>query len=151
MLFKFTGIQCPKGNWFSVIKHEMWRGKRDTTRNISCSISVSSTFHVKSRKFGLLFGQWTRSQQSYLLKNVHSVQFTHPHSHVFLSSSQSIIWLCGVVFATRPCGERICERMWDWPGCLVLIHEAMWGEDMWEDVGLTWLLIHEAGRMENGD
>ena len=20
----------------------------------------------------------------------------------------------------RPCGERICERMWDWPGCLYM-------------------------------
>ena len=28
-----------------------------TTRNISCSIMFSSTFHVISRKFGLLFGQ----------------------------------------------------------------------------------------------
>ena len=28
--------------------------KRDTTRNISCSIMFSSTFHVISRKFGLL-------------------------------------------------------------------------------------------------
>ena len=39
---------CPKGNRFSA----MLRGKRDTRRNsISSSISVSSTFHVISRKF----------------------------------------------------------------------------------------------------
>ena len=34
-------------------------GKRDTTRNFLCSISFSSTFHVITRKFGLLFGQCT--------------------------------------------------------------------------------------------
>ena len=34
---------------------ENW--KRDTTRNISCNISFSSTFHVISRKFELIFGQ----------------------------------------------------------------------------------------------
>ena len=34
-------------------------GKHDTcsTRNFSCSIPFSSTFHVISWKFGLLFGQ----------------------------------------------------------------------------------------------
>ena len=47
---------CPNGNRFSAIKHEMWQRKRDTTRNISCSILFSSTFHGISRKFGLLFG-----------------------------------------------------------------------------------------------
>ena len=33
----------------------MWRGKRDTTRNISCSITFSSTFHDLSRKFFITF------------------------------------------------------------------------------------------------
>ena len=32
-------IHCPTGNWLSEIKHEIQRGKRDTTRNSSC-------FHV---------------------------------------------------------------------------------------------------------
>ena len=35
----------------------MLRRKRDTTQNISCSISFPSIFPVISRKFGLLFGQ----------------------------------------------------------------------------------------------
>ena len=32
-------------------------GKRDITRNISCSIMFSTTFNYIPRKFGLLFGQ----------------------------------------------------------------------------------------------
>ena len=36
-------------------------GKRDTMRNISCSIMFSTTFHVISRTFGLLFGQCVKN------------------------------------------------------------------------------------------
>ena len=35
----------------------MWWGKPDTKRNISCSITFSSTFHVRLQKFGLIFQQ----------------------------------------------------------------------------------------------
>ena len=47
---------CLKGNQFSAIEHEMYRGKRDTMQNISYSISFSSTFHDISQKFGFTFG-----------------------------------------------------------------------------------------------
>ena len=41
---------------FSAIEYEiMYRGKLETTRNISCSNSFFSTFHVISRKFWFLF------------------------------------------------------------------------------------------------
>ena len=33
----------------------MEQGKRDTTRNISCSISFSATFHVTSGNFDYFF------------------------------------------------------------------------------------------------
>ena len=36
---------------FSAIYHKMWRGKRDTSRNITCSISFFSTFRIISRNF----------------------------------------------------------------------------------------------------
>ena len=40
----------------------MQRGKRDTTRNIACTCSISffSTFCVLSRQFGILFEQCRR-------------------------------------------------------------------------------------------
>ena len=39
-------IHCPRDNRFSEIYQEILRGKRDTTRNISCSISFSCAVRV---------------------------------------------------------------------------------------------------------
>ena len=45
------------------------------TRNISCSISLSSTFRVISRKFGLLFGQcYRRKHRVITLRGLMSIR-----------------------------------------------------------------------------
>ena len=64
---RYSGnVHCPKGNRFSEYNIKCSGGNRDTTRNTSCSISFFSTFHVISRKFGLLFGQ----SKTYQLGNI---------------------------------------------------------------------------------
>ena len=54
-----TNPTCPIETLFSAIEHEMYGGKRDTMRNISCGISFSCTLHVISQKFEILFLQST--------------------------------------------------------------------------------------------
>ena len=55
----------------------MYRGKRDTTRKISCSILFSTTFQVISRNFGLLFGQCS---------------MLYPHSSITTNQTDTVDW-----------------------------------------------------------
>ena len=59
-------LHCPKGNSFPRYNMKCSWGNVISTRNISCSIMISTTFHVISRKFVLLFGQCTVDQNSKL-------------------------------------------------------------------------------------
>ena len=74
-------LHCPKGNRFPRYNMKCSWGNVISTRNISCSIMISTTFHVKSRKFFITFRtvytvQCTVDQNSklYILHNHMYVQ-----------------------------------------------------------------------------